>query len=345
MNTGIIAIDLFCGAGGLTRGLLDAGIDVIAGVDFDEDAGLSYTTNNIRPNNESCHYVRKDIFSTSGEDIKELISSQQNKYFLLAGCAPCQPFSQKNNNKDKNDIRRNLLSEFGRLIRETNPDMVFMENVPGLQKNKRKRKIFNDFLITLQETGFKKENIDFKVINAKDYGVPQSRKRFILLASKYKKITFPEPTNNKNNYQTVKHTISSLPTLQAGERHDKLTLHKCAGLADINLQRLKIIKKDRTELPEHLVLECHKKTKGHKDAYGRMDWDKPAPTLTTKFFSISNGRYAHPEQNRAISLLEGALLQSFNKNYIFFGNTQTIARQIGNAVPPVMAKNLAKNFF
>lgn len=341
MKKNIVAVDLFCGAGGLTRGLLNAGIDVIAGIDFDKYAGQAYTQNNIRTCNINCQYLQKDIFKTTGEDIKSLISNYKNSYFLLAGCAPCQPFSSRNNNKDKHDIRKNLLSEFGRLVKETNPDMIFMENVPGLQKNKRKRKIFNNFINTLTEVGFNKENIAFKVINAKDYGVPQSRKRFILLAVKNKKIEFPAPMND---IKTVKDVISDLPAIHAGEKHNKMTLHRCAGLTSINLQRLKIIKRDRTELPEYLVLECHKKTKGHKDAYGRMDWDKPAPTLTTKFFSISNGRYAHPEQNRAISLLEGALLQSFDNNYIFYGNMQSIAKQIGNAVPPVMAKNLAQIF-
>jgi len=216
-----------------------------------------------------------------------------------------------------------------------------MENVAGLPKlEPGNLKYFTDIL---DEEGF---SWDTKIVNALNYGVPQNRKRFVLLASKENEVKIPKGDYDgiSKSYKTVEDTIKELPLLSAGEEHPNIPNHKSAGIrTKENRQRVKY--QNRLEWPLELWLECHKKTSGHTDAYGKMYWNKPAPTLTTKFFSISNGRYGHPSQERAISLKEGALLQSFPKNYIFYGNsTQTIARQIGNAVPPKMAEEFGKYF-
>ena len=337
-NKPIVAIDLFCGAGGLTRGMLDAGIDVIGGFDIAPDAKYAYEQNNIRIDGTHCKYFNQDISEVESQQIFNLVGSRNKKALLLAGCAPCQPFSAQNRNKQNSDIRRNLLLQFARLVRECQPEFVFMENVPGLTK--LAPHVFAEFLKSLKEAGIK--YIDYGIVNAKDYGVPQNRKRFVLLASANVPVSIPKPLYTPETYKTVKDAIIDFPPIEAGQNHTTVPNHKCAGLSEINLLRLKLIKQNRTELPENLLLECHRNKTTHSDTYGRMYWDKPAPTLTTKFFSISNGRYAHPQQHRAISLREGAALQTFPDDYVFTGSMQSIARQIGNAVPPLLAQRLIK---
>ena len=340
-SNNIVAVDLFCGAGGLTRGMLDAGIDVVGGFDIAQDASFAYETNNIRPNGEFCRYFKQDISTVTSFEINNLIGNRKNNKFLLAGCAPCQPFSSQNRNKSPQDKRKILLLQFARLVEETHPDFVFMENVPGLQR--LAPDVLEQFVAVLEKERF--SFIDYGVVNAKWYGVPQNRKRFVLLASKEQPIHIPPPLyTDEKTFKTVKDAIGGLPPLLPGECSELDSLHRCAGLSDVNFERLSFIRHNREELPEHLVLNCHKKTSGHKDTYGRMLWNAPAPTLTTKFFSISNGRYAHPEQNRGISLREGAVLQTFPGSYKFKGSIQSIARQIGNAVPPLLAEKMTGTF-
>lgn len=336
----IVAIDLFCGAGGLTRGLLDAGIDVVGGFDIAKDASYAYEYNNIRANGQRCKYFNQDVATVTASQINELISGRKGKHLLLAGCAPCQPFSSQNRNKSPFDDRKNLLLQFARLVQETSPDFVFMENVPGLPR--LAPEVLNFFIEILRQK--KLSFIDSGVVNAKWYGVPQNRRRFILLASK-KKIQIPNPACvTDSQFHTVRDAIAHFPCLQAGEMDSSIPNHRCASLSPLNLRRISLIKHNRNELPEDLVLPCHKRANSHDDTYGRMSWDSPAPTLTTKFFSISNGRYGHPEQNRAISLREGASIQTFPANYVFSGSMQSVARQIGNAVPPLLAKNMSQAF-
>lgn len=342
----ICAIDLFCGVGGVTRGLLDAGIDVIAGFDIESSAKQAYEENNIRPNGEKARYIQKSVTELTKKDITDLIGSKTKRKkdktkFLLAGCAPCQPFSMKNKKRgDKNDPRRTLIVYFADLIAELEPDFVFMENVAGLEKFEPEN--FAYFLEVLSKRNY---GVDKKIVNAVNYGVPQNRKRFVLLASKKGEVKIPQGEYDgvSKSYKTVGDTIKGLAPIEAGEEHPQIPNHKAASLLPINKQRLQY--KNRLEWPQELWLECHKRTSGHSDTYGRMDWNRPAPTLTTKFFSVSTGRYGHPEQYRAISLREGALLQSFPENYIFFENrTEKVARQIGNAVPPKMAEAFGRYF-
>lgn len=351
----IKAIDLFCGAGGVTRGLLDAGIDVIAGFDIDPSLKKVYENNNIRNNGETAKYFQTKVEDITKKDIYNLVGSKTSRKknkekFLLAGCAPCQPFSLKNKNRhDKNDHRRTLITYFADLVEKTKPDFVFMENVAGLPKLEPDNlKYFTD---VLDQEGFSWET---KIVNALHYGVPQNRKRFVLLASKKKNVKIPDGEYDGivKSYKTVGDVIQDLPPLEVGSEHPTLSNHKCANLSDLNKVRIKATPKNggsRACWEKYLWLNCHLNEDGtpknvHTDVYGRMVWEKPAPTLTTKFHSITTGRYAHPEQDRAISLREGALLQSFPFDYKFYGNMQAIARQIGNAVPPKMAEAFGKYF-
>jgi DNA (cytosine-5)-methyltransferase 1 len=351
----IKAIDLFCGAGGVTRGLLDAGIDVVAGFDIDTSLEKVYQENNVRANGKKSQYFPKKVEEITRTDIYKLVGSKKERKkkkekFLLAGCAPCQPFSLKNKNRhDKTDHRRTLITYFADLVKKTKPDFVFMENVAGLPKLEPENLEY--FLDILDDENF---SVDTGIVNAKNYGVAQNRKRFVLLASKEHDVTIPkgEYDGISKPYKTVKDTIKNLPELKVGKENLTVPNHKCANLSALNKERIRKIKKDggsRLDWPKRLWLKCHLNEDGtpknvHKDVYGRMWWDKPAPTLTTKFNSITTGRYAHPEQNRAISLREGALLQSFPEDYIFYGNMQAVARQIGNAVPPKMAEEFGKYF-
>lgn len=341
----IVAVDLFCGAGGLTRGLLDAEIDVICGIDSDDKCALTYESNNIRKNGRPAKYIQKDIREVSGKYIKNIFAGSGGKHFMLAGCAPCQPFSKKNINRDS-DERAGLLLEFARLIEAVKPDFVFMENVPEIEKTHDK--VLSVFAGVLKKKGY---FYDFKVVNARGYGVPQNRRRFVLAASKRGKIIIPVPVLNEDTgYITVRQAIGDMakfPPISAGESHMTVSGHVCSGMSELNLKRIEHTPKDggsRKSWPEDLVLECHKRVSGHSDAYGRLYWDRPAPTLTTKFSSITTGRFGHPEQNRAISMKEAAALQSFPYRYEFYGNMREMARQIGNAVPPKMAMEICKVF-
>lgn len=332
----IVAIDLFCGAGGLTNGFKEAGINVLAGIDIDKDAKKTYEINNNVP------YIQSDIRKITAKQIKQIFQTENKAIKILAGCAPCQPFSNINKKDLKNDYRKTLLDEFGRLINGVKPHIVFMENVPGITK--KSPDVFQRFIKVLEKNNY---TYDYKILNAKNFGVPQNRNRFILIASRIKKISPRLITNTVQNVKTTKDAIYNLEPLKHGEKSKLDPMHIAAKMNSINILRIKntpLNGGSRMEWGNHVPkLKCHLKTKGYKDSYSRLWWDKPAPTITTKFFQYCSGRHGHPEQNRGLSLREGALLQSFPANYIFFGNISSIARQIGNAVPPLMNKEIIKH--
>lgn len=332
------AIDFFCGAGGLTRGLLDAGIKVVAGIDIDEQCKETY-----EQNNPGAKFIGADIRDFQIEDIQLAAKACRLDEMLFSACAPCQPFSQQRKTApSKRDAR--LLLEFGRIVRDARPAFVLVENVTGLAKVKGYSS-FKRFLNILDSCDY---NFTHEVLDAKSFGVPQNRRRLVLLASREKRISLPKPRfgSPSRPYRTVADAISHFPSLEAGEIHPNVKNHEAAFLDPINLERLANTPHnggDRREWPKHLWLECHKgKYQGHTDVYGRMFWDQPAPALTSKCNSISNGRYGHPEQDRAITLREAAALQSFPDGYEFFGSNLHIARQIGNAVPVLLAEALGK---
>ena len=336
-------IDLFCGIGGLSYGLKCQGMKILAGFDLDYTCQYAYETNT------GGKFYYRDVKTISGDEINKLYSQKKNVIKVLAGCAPCQPFSSyafKNKNKDKD--KYNLLYEFGRLVKEVHPDIVTMENVPAIASFKLKS-VLADFVEVLQNEGY---NVKYKVVYCPDYGIPQTRKRLVLLASRLGNIDLISPTHKKENYVTVKDAIGHLPPLEAGQGCPTDALHRCRALSPLNLQRLKSTPYGGSwkDWPADLMLECHKKESGKSfgSVYGRMVWEEPSPTMTTLCTGIGNGRFGHPVQNRAISAREAALFQTFPITYKFFPNEHEVSltkasRYIGNAVPPKLGEAIAQS--
>lgn len=324
------AIDLFCGIGGLTKGLSLSGINVIAGFDIDSTCQFAYERNN------SSKFYLMDIRKISARDLVWLYPKKSIK--ILVGCAPCQPFSKysiRYRSSRYKDDKWKLLNEFSRLINDTLPHVVSMENVPGLSRES----IFEVFLENLIGN---KYYVDWKIVYCPKYGVPQNRYRLVLLASRIGKIELIPPLYDENHYPTVRQFIGSLPPLQAGEINKEDALHRACKLSTINLQRIRQSIPGGTwrDWEDALKLKCHLRDTGKSYAsiYGRMNWDEPSPTITTQFYGYGNGRFGHPEQDRAISLREGAILQSFPKDYVFIDSEHYSSRKelgihIGNAVP------------
>lgn len=336
----LIAIDLFCGCGGVTRGFSDAGIRVAAGIDFDEDCKSTYERNN-----KESKFILSDVSKLSGRQlVKHLGRVKPGDKLLLSACAPCQPFSQQTRVK-RIDSERRVLTQVARLVRELEPDFVFLENVYGL-KNVPGYSAFRRLLNTLAELGYKTES---GMVDASGFGVPQNRRRFVLTAVRYGNSVWPMPTHGLGlkPYVTVRKAIEKLPELRHGEKHARVPNHIASPLSDLNLRRITATPYDggsRSQWPDDLKLACHAGHDGHPDVYGRLRWDAPAPTLTTKCTSLSNGRYGHPEQNRAISAREAAALQGFKTKYVFVATVHVLRRLIGNAVPPPVAEHFGLEF-
>lgn len=331
------AIDFFCGGGGITRGLIQAGVNVIFGLDSNLECKKTYEENN------RILYLIRDVQEvTAATLMEEFPILQDNDELLMVGCAPCQPFSILNPNNPNEHKSVNLLNEFGRIVQGIHPAHILVENVPGLRG--RGEEVLQEFLGMLDAEGYR---YDYGIINAKNYGVPQNRRRFILIASRRFQPNIPPATHGEGllPYVTVYDAIHGYPALEAGAINEDIPNHRAAGLSDINIRRLQATPANggsRTDWPQELWLNCHENFNGHTDVYGRMVWENVAPTLTVKCFSISNGRFAHPEQNRAISLGEAAALQTFPDDYIFYGSLQEIGKQIGNAVPVLLAETIGR---
>ena len=331
------AIDFFCGAGGMTEGMKQAGIKVLAGVDNDEGFKQTYEANH--PNSL---FLRNDIKALAFSELQENTGIQQDQDDLIfIGCSPCQYWSKMNTIKTKSRESRYLLRDFTMFIDHFNPGYVVIENVPGIF-NKKDESPLPNFLAFLESKGY---GYDYKTINTHYYGVPQKRRRFILIASRVTK--YPEFPSEEPEGPVVKDYIGTnlFPKIGAGHRDHTSFLHATANLSERNLKRLSTIKQPggnrENWSSEDQNPAYQKKGINFTDVYGRMWWNKPAPTITTKFHSLSNGRFGHPEQNRAISLREGACLQTFPVSYIFKGSGMgNIAKQIGNAVPPELAKRI-----
>jgi len=327
------AVDLFCGAGGLTRGLLDAGIPVAAGYDIENVCRHAYEYNN-----NGAKFITANVGELDGETLAN--HYPKNHVRILVGCAPCQPFSRYTQGLDtKADTKWSLLHEFARLVRELKPDIVSMENVPELQRHS----VFSDFLATLADEGFHfDKDEERRVVYCPDYGIPQHRRRLVLVASRFGPIELIPSTHKPDSYRCVKDVLSELAPIAAGEAFTADPLHRSSQLSPLNLRRIRRSKPGGTwrDWPKELVAKCHstKSGKTYPSVYGRMEWNKPSPTITTQFFGFGNGRFGHPEQHRALSLREGAILQSFPPTYQFIQSDdeycfKTIGRMIGNAVP------------
>lgn len=334
-------VDVFSGAGGLTHGFVLEGFEVVAGIDADPACRYPYEANN-----PGARFVESRIEDLSADEVKQMYPPGHVK--VLVGCAPCQPFSSYNRKRGQ---RRDwdLLYTFAELIEAVQPDTVSMENVPRLATYDDGG-VYRDFKEALERMGYTVSA--YENVNALGYGVPQHRKRLILFASKWGEIEILRESHTPERYRSVRDAIGELPSIEAGGRHPEDPLHRASRLSKLNLQRIRASAPGGTWLDwdEDLRATCHFKESGkyYKNVYGRMAWDEPAPTITTQSYGFGNGRFGHPEQDRAISLREAALLQTFPRGYEFVDPAEPVrinatSRLIGNAVPVLLARVIAKN--
>ncbi|WBB82410.1 DNA cytosine methyltransferase [Micromonospora sp. WMMD882] len=331
------AIDLFCGVGGLSHGLREAGIRVAAGFDIDPKCRYPYETN------IGAQFVEQDVRTVTKTQLMRLWEPRSIR--LLAGCAPCQPFSSYRRGLDTSTEEQwPLLGEFGRLVQEARPHVVTMENVPRLVS----AGIFKDFVRTLEDCGYE---VSYKSCYGPEYGLPQHRRRLVLLGSRIGRIEVPSGTYRAGGFTTVRDAISGLEPIESGEVDADDPLHRSRRLTDINLKRIRASRPGGTwhDWPSDLRSECHRRASGatFKNVYARMSWDEPSPTITTMAYNFGTGRFGHPSQDRAISLREAAILQGFPASYRFVepgGKVEfnPLGRLIGNAVPPVIAKGVGE---
>lgn len=352
------AIDLFCGAGGLSLGLENSNIQVLLGVEINPTAATTY-----RNNHNQSLVIEDDVRNVTGTQILQQIGIREGELFLLAGCPPCQTFSSLQKDDVTNDDRNDLIFEYTRLISEIKPLFILMENVPGL-KNGRGKTIFSRAVKQLEQ----EYAIISAVINCADFGVPQTRKRLVLHGIRKDvyalliqhnpnfKIALPEQTHTQDQNDQTKMpwvnagtVLVNLPTVEAGvSAPNGYPNHETNGLAEINIERIQYIRAhggSRDCLPERLQLSCHKKNNvGYGGVYGVIDVNKPAPTMTGGCICYSKGRYGHPTQDRAITVREAARFQSFPDTYVFAGSRGDTALQVGNAVPPLLAQASGRYF-
>ncbi|MGB7593860.1 MAG: DNA cytosine methyltransferase [Terriglobia bacterium] len=329
----IKAIDFCCGAGGLTRGLLDAGIGVLAGVDVDGRLAETYGRNN-----PPARFICQDIKEVDIKKLRTELGILDEDCTLYAACTPCQPFSSLSR-AARTDRRKNLLMSFARIVEQAPPDFVLVENVPGLN-TAYGRSVFERFLKCIEACGVRKQYSGF--LDAKDFGVPQVRRRFILLASRKGRIL---PPRRSPKVATVRDCIGKYPPLTDGEDCEAIRNH-VARLLQPHLRRIVVAvprnggsRKDVAD--KGLLLKCHREHPGaHKDVFGRLAWDRPGPTLTGRCTDVYCGRFTHPDQDRGLSLREAAALQTFRDDYVFYGTFFHIAQQIGNAVPVKLGNRL-----
>lgn len=334
-------LDAFCGAGGLATGLNNAGLEII--FSFDLDPKAIQTMNENYKEHTSVQSDIKEICNNL--DFKRL-DLKKGELDLLAGGPPCQGFSVQRTIGNDHDERNLLIDDYGDLVEFLMPKFFLLENVPSIG-GKRGRDILQKFKNNMEKLGYFCHE---KILDAQNFGVPQRRKRYILigelLANKDHLPQFNWPKENLKKPVTVRESISHLPEIPLSESDTiRYPLHIADKLSEINKLRISFLKEgqSRKDLPDDLLAACHKVSAdiiGHRNVYGRMSWDEVAPTITAKFDSFTRGKFGHPSQNRSISLLEGALLQTFPDDYRFIGNKVDIARQIGNAVPPLMAYSL-----
>lgn len=342
-NKKVAVIDLFCGIGGLTHGFVKEKFNVLAGIDNDISCKYAFEANN------KAKFISKSVTEIDGNYLNNIFKDVDIK--ILIGCAPCQPFSSYTfKDKEKSDKDKwKLLYEFSRLVKESQPDVVSMENVAQLM-NFKTAPVFIDFVTDLRTMGY---HVHFEVVNCPDYGIPQTRKRLILLASRLGEIKLIPKTHNKDNYKTVKDVIYNLPPINDGESSPDDKMHYARKLSPLNKRRIENTPYGGSwkDWSEDLMLECHKKDSGksYRSVYGRMKWDEQSPTMTTHCTGLGNGRFGHPEQDRAISLREASLLQTFPIHYKFFDDKDNnfpvtqLSRHIGNAVPVRLGEIVAKS--
>ena len=324
----IHAVDLFCGIGGLTHGLRSSGVAVKAGYDIDATCQHAFEANNL-----GATFLQADVRELRYEDLDAHF--QDADVSVLVGCAPCQPFSahtRRSRNQPKDDC--SLLLEFARLVEEGTPDIVSIENVPGLARHEA----FAAFVASLRALDY---HVEHDVVSCLRYGVPQRRRRLVLLASRIEPISLP--AGDSDGQPTVAAYIQNQPRLADGQADESDPAHVTMPLSALNRRRIRQSKPGGTwrDWDDDLINACHRETY-YPAPYGRMRWDVPAPTITTQFCYYSTGRFGHPEQDRTISVREAALLQTFPVDYDLVDGesplvVRKLARHVGNAVPVKLA--------
>lgn len=334
-------IDSFCGAGGLGLGLERAGFDILLSFDIDQTC-INTINANVKYFNHPAE--TSDIADMLNGNLLQKCNLKRGELFLLAGGPPCQGFSIQRRGEDS-DPRNNLVLKYGQLINELYPCYFVMENVSGLG-GKRGKTILEQLIEEVQNVGY---SVHVKLLDVQEYGVPQRRKRYIIVGERkdlHSSYTYPITTDKR---KTVRDAIGNLPVPPIdGKDHPDYPWHRRDRLSELNFKRINALKEGqgRDDLPEELLADCHKissDTIGYRNVYGRMAWNEVAPTITARFDSFTRGKFGHPDQPRSISLREGALLQTFPMDFIFTGNKVDVARQIGNAVPPLFAEQIGRS--
>ena len=321
----------------------NAGMEIVVGVDADPDAARTFQSNF-----PDATFVRADMRHLPTRALDGLAARYENHPILFSACAPCQPFSkQRRGPALQGDKRFGLLGQLVRFLKRLRPELLFVENVPRLREGSLQRGAFERFTNSIAKLGY---HAEWKVVRSRDYGVPQRRARLVLLASKLGPVTFPDPTHgpgtDHENYATVRDWIGEMPPLEAGETHPEVPNHRAAVLSPVNLARIRATREGGgwQDWPEDFVPLCHRgQFVGYSDVYGRMRWDSSATGLTTRCISYSNGRFGHPSQDRAITVREAACLQTFPLDFVFTGSLNAQARQVGNAVPVLLAQYFGKH--
>jgi DNA (cytosine-5)-methyltransferase 1 len=337
----IRVFDFFCGCGGTSAGFRKAGLAIEVGIDRDADAGKTFQRNFPEAN-----FILADVTKLSVSELDPHVARAGRDPLLFACCAPCQPFSKQNGLRSIDDVRRPLLLQFLRFVRAFRPDLLFVENVPGLQRAAADGP-FLSFMTALEELGY---SVSCGRVDAVKFGVPQRRLRLVVVASALGPIALPSPTHGRGTrrrLRTVADAIGDLPPIAAGDHNSRIANHQAAHLSAVNLKRIRATPEGggRLDWPSDLRLPCHTSGHdGHTDVYGRLRWDEPASCLTTRCISLSNGRFGHPTQDRALSVREAACLQTFPRSFRFEGAIGAAARQVGNAVPVELSAAFGRTF-
>jgi DNA (cytosine-5)-methyltransferase 1 len=331
-------VDLFCGIGGMTHGFIREGFRVRAGVDLDRTCRFAFEANN-----RGARFLEADVESLQSWQVNAFYPHRGPR--VLIGCAPCQPFSRYTNRSTPDDKWR-LLRSFAKLATAVRPDVISMENVPQLERHG----VFYEFVRALEKAEY---SVTHYLAPGPEYGIPQRRTRLVLFASQHGPVPLIDPTHSALRRPTLRRAIAHLPAIEAGEVCRTDTLHRARGLSELNLRRIRATAEGGTwkDWDESLRLDCHKRPEGstYRSVYGRLRWDEPGSVITTQFVGIGNGRFGHPDQDRALSLREAALIQTFPMNYRLIDPTtkkvslQTIARHIGNAVPVRLGRIIARS--
>jgi len=340
MRADVALADFFSGCGGTSLGFAQAGIAPVMAVDWEADAAATF-----RLNFPETVVIERDIRDLGVDDVHAALPPSGDRVRLFAGCAPCQPFAGHRHAPTHRDGRSLLLLEFLRFVQSMQPELIFVENVAGMQRLSASQGPFAEFVDEVSKT----HHVAYDTISSADYGIPQTRRRLVFVASRLGPIGMPAPTHGfgaEHPHTTVREWISDLPPLAAGREHPDVSSHRAMRLSSLNLARIRATPEggDRRDWPRHLWPDCHRGGfGGHTDVYGRLSWDKKAPALTTRCISYSNGRFGHPDQDRALSAREAARLQTFPIEFQFTGSLASQARQIGNAVPVALARRFGQH--